>query len=157
MFGRRKPESPDERDMARLQRLYAGLGLGFPAEALQLFEGGDSLHGSADDAGRWCLRHLGRRVRCVRTPELSDRELFAIPRAWEVMRVVARSLTGRRTRRGDKIFVQGEMYCRPSGTWEYIRIPFQHVWTICAGKAVLFQNILDETELKPETVPTGRA
>jgi hypothetical protein len=146
VFGlRHKREPVDEAALEGLRRLYESLGLGFPAEALRVF-------GAAEPAGepRWCVHFLGRTVRCVGTAELSNQELFALPQRWEVIRVVARTLTGRRSRRGDRITVFGHLYCRPRGTWENIRIPFQHTWTMCAGRALLFENLIDATALKPE-------
>jgi hypothetical protein len=149
MFGRRNKREPvDPADLERLRNVYASLGLGFPAEALRVF-------GHEDPAGQrgWCLRHLGRTVRCLTTPELSNRELFALPHRWEVIRVVARSLTGRRGRQGDRITVLGELHCRPRGTWEDVHIPFEHEWTMRAGRALLFENVIDATVLRPNEDP----
>ena len=41
----------------------------------------------------------------------------------------------------------GFMYCRPRGSWENIRVPLLHVWTLCLGKALRFENLLDGLEL----------
>jgi len=145
-----------------LKRLYRGLGLGFPDEARRLFggagSGGDASMGGGGDpktraqagGGRWCLSELGRTVRCLEATELSDRELFYLPGSWEVIRVVARSLSARATRRGDLVTVFGDMYCRPHGTWENVRIPFHHVWTLCRGRALQLENALDATALTRE-------
>lgn len=148
MFWRGKRQPVDEAELDGLRSVYAALGMGFPAQASRLFGGEDP---AAE--GRWCLKHMGRTIRCLRTPDLSDRELFVIPIGWEVIRAVATSLTGRRGKRGDQITVFGEMHCRPRGTWENVAIPFQHVWTLCAGRALRFENIVDATVLRPEEGP----
>ena len=145
MFWRtHKRKAVDEADLEPLRGLYGALGLGFPAEALGIF---------SDDGGResddWCLYHNGRRRRCLSAPTLSNYELFALPTTWEVQRVVARDLTARQTKRGDLVAVGGELYCRPRGSWENVRLPFFHLWTMCAGKALLFDNLLDGTQLRP--------
>lgn len=138
-----------------MQRFYGALGLGFPAEALRLFDREETESESREDdapdgGGHWCLRRLGHNVRCVTTSDLSSREFFYLPHDWEVIRVVAHSLSARRKKRGEQITALGEMYCRPRGTWENIRIPFQHVWTLCGGRALLFENLLDATDLTRE-------
>ena len=43
--------------------------------------------------------------------------------------------------------VSGFIYCRPRGSWENIRVPLLHVWTMCLGKALRFENLLDGLEL----------
>ncbi len=141
----RKRQPVDEAELDQLRDVYASLGMGFPAQALRLF-------GAEEKSGPrgWCLRHLGRTVRCIKSPDLSNTELFALPARWEVIRVVAKGLAGRHNKRGDQITVYGEMYCRPRGTWEKIAIPFQHVWTLRAGRVLLFENLVDATILRPE-------
>jgi hypothetical protein len=160
MFGRPR-KAVDEADLEGLKGFYDALGLGFPLQALRIFGGdtdGGGDGGGAEDAGgsggqgAWCLRHLGRTLRCVNANDLSNRELFVLPEAWEVIRVVAHRLAGRQTKRGDQITVGGDLYCRPHGTWENMRIPFLHTWTMCAGKALLFENLLDATDLRREGV-----
>jgi hypothetical protein len=39
------------------------------------------------------------------------------------------------------------MYCRPKGSWESMRLPLMHVWTMCLDKALRFENLLDDFEL----------
>jgi hypothetical protein len=161
MFRRSDHTPVDDVHVQRLWGLYRALGLGFPLEARRLFgvAAGDDDPGPATPATQdeWCLRRLGRRVRCLKAAELSDHEFFNLPGTWEVIRVIVSSLTARPTRRGDLITVQGDMYCRPHGTWENIRIPFQHVWTLDRGRALLFENVLDATDLRPERQRPARA
>ena len=143
----------DEANVDGIRGLYNALGLGFPPAARRVF-------GADDGGGRgsWCLRHLGRTVRCLRSPDLSNSELFALPGTWEVIRVVARSITGRSRDGFDRINVIGTLYCRPAGTWENISLPFQHAWTMRAGRALMFENLIDATVLKPEdALPAGGA
>ena len=144
MGWRREKRVPvDEANLSGIRSLYSALGLGFPPAVRRVF-------GDEEGEGRrpWCLRQLGRTVRCLKTPDLSNRELFQLPATWEVIRVVARSVTGRHKRGVDRINVIGTMYCRPAGTWENISLPFQHAWTMRGGRALLFENLIDATVLK---------
>jgi hypothetical protein len=94
----------------------------------------------------------GKRPRSVTAGELASDDLFALPVAWEVMRVEPRRLT--RQRHGI-VAVAGFMYCRPKGSWETMRLPFLHVWTMSAGRALRFQNFLDGIEME-RTGDAGR-
>ena len=80
---------------------------------------------------------------CKGTSELDSSDLFLLPATWEVMRAEVRRLT---YKRGIGT-VGGFMYCRPRGSWENIRVPLLHVWTMCLGKALRFENLLDGLEL----------
>jgi hypothetical protein len=146
MFGRtHNRRAVDDADLFRLQDLYGALGLGFPAEAVRVFGGEDGR-----DGGDWCLYRRGRirTLRCLSPPDLSSHELFSLPSTWEITRVVARDLTGQRTKHGDLVSVGGDVYCRARGSWDTARLPFYHLWTMCAGRALRFENLLDGTELK---------
>ncbi len=66
-----------------------------------------------------------------------------LPATWEVTRAEVRRLTYKR----GIATVTGFMYCRPRGSWENIRVPLLHVWTMCLGKALRFENLLDGLEL----------
>ncbi len=125
----------DELDL--LRGAYGALGPGFATEALALF-GQDGAEGA-----EWCLRINGRRSRCLSTSELDSSDLFLLPASWEVMRAEVRRLTYKRS----VATVSGLMYCRPRGSWENIRVPLLHVWTMCRGKALRFENLLDGLEL----------
>lgn len=124
-------------DLDLLQGAYGALGPGFPSEALTLFEQGGA------DGGDWCIKVNGRKSRCLNTNELESTDLFILPATWEVMRVEVRELTYKR----GIATVTGFMYCRPRGTWENVRVPFLHVWTMCLGRALRFENLLDGVEL----------
>jgi hypothetical protein len=143
-----KRRSVDDAELESLRDVYAGLGLGFPAAALRIFGGEDGGENGGDD-GEWCLhrRGLTRTLRCLRASELSNRELFALPPAWEIMRVVARDVTARGTKHGDLVSVGGDLYCRHAGSWDHLRLPFFHLWTMRAGRALRFENLIDDTEL----------
>jgi hypothetical protein len=125
----------DELDL--LRGAYGALGPGFAPEARALFQQ-DGLEGVA-----WCLKINGRRARCLSTSELDSSDLFLLPASWEVKRAEVRRLTYKR----GTATVSGLMYCRPRGSWENIRIPLLHVWTMCRGRALRFQNLLDDLEL----------
>jgi hypothetical protein len=143
----------DTANVDGIRGLYSALGLGFPPAVRRVFEADDDENRGS---GSWCLRHLGRTVRCLRSPELSNSELFALPGTWEVVRVVARSISARSKHGLDRIDVTGTLYCRPAGTWENISLPFQHAWTMRAGRALVFENLIDATVLRPEDgLPAG--
>jgi hypothetical protein len=125
----------DELDL--LRGAYRALGPGFAPEALALFDQ-DGAKG-----GEWCLKINGRRLRCLGTSELDSSDLFALPPTWEVTRIEVRQLAYKRGR----VAVTGVMYCRPRGSWENMRLPLLHVWTMCLGKALHFENLLDGIEL----------
>ncbi len=145
MFRRQAREAasaPASETVEALRALYHGLGPGFPTEAVRLFDQsgpGQSGPGRAD----WCLRHNGRLLRCLSAGELGSSDLFSLPPSWEVMRVVVNNLMPRR----DVVTVTGAVYCRPRGTWEAVRLPLLHIWTMRAGKALRFENYLDGIEL----------
>ena len=125
----------DEMDL--LRGAYGALGPGFAPEALKLFDQDGA------EGGDWCIRVNGRRSRCLATSALDSSDLFLLPPTWEVMRAEVRRLTYKR----GIATVSGFMYCRPRGSWENIRVPLLHVWTMCLGKALRFENLLDGLEL----------
>jgi hypothetical protein len=125
-------------ELEQLRSAYRALGPGFPAEALSLFS-----EDNVVDGGDWCVKVFGKTSRCLRASELATTDLFALPVTWEVMRAEVRRLTFKR----GVATVTGFMYCRPRGSWENMRIPLLHVWTIRLGKALRFENLLDGIEL----------
>ena len=125
--------------LEHLRNAYLVLGPGFPPEAFALFE-----QEGGDDGGVWCrLAPRGRR-RFLTATELTSNDLFSLPPTWEVMRVELRRLSARR----GVISASGFMYCRPRGTWENVRVPLLHTWTMCHDKALRFQNLFDSIELR---------
>jgi hypothetical protein len=140
-MGRRasNPDTSDEQ-LDRLRDIYRGLGPGFPAAAAPLFD-----RGAGPDGGDWCVRVNGRMSRCLSAAELASTDLFVLPSTWEIMRAEIRGLAARR----DVVTVTGFMYCRPRGSWEHMRVPLLHVWTMRLGKALRFENLLDGLELRP--------
>ena len=129
----------DDDAVERLRSVYLALGPGFPAQAFALFE-----HEGRGDGGGWCRLAPHAKPRFLRATELASSDLFSLPASWEVMRVEPRRLTARR----GVITVVGSMHCRPRGTWENIRVPVLHAWTMCHGKVLRFQNLLDDIELR---------
>ncbi len=124
-------------ELEQLRNAYGALGPGFPCEALVLFDQNEA------EGGEWCIKVNGRRSRCLGTSELLSSDLFALPATWEVMRADVRQLAYKR----GIATVSGVMYCRPRGSWENMRLPLLHVWTMCRGKALRFENLLDGIEL----------
>ena len=137
MGGQPNKQVADE-ELAALRDAYRALGPGFPPEALRLFDQDVGASG-----GDWCVSVYGRRSRCLSASELASTDLFALPSTWEVMRTEVRQLTSKR----DVVTVMGFLHCRPRGTWENIRVPLLHVWTMCLGRVVRFENLLDGIEL----------
>lgn len=140
MFKRhaRDAERATDGNVERLRAMYHALGPGFPAEAVRLFAQETGAHG-----GGWCLRHNGHVLRCLSADELASADLFSLPSSWEVMRVVVHNLMPKR----DIVTVTGAIYCRPKGSWETMRLPLLHVWTMCADRALRFESYLDGIEL----------
>ena len=139
MGGQPNKQVADE-ELAALRDAYRALGPGFPPEALRLF--GEDVGASGGD---WCVKIHGKTSRCLSVGELASTDLFALPGSWEVMRTEVRQLTSKR----DLVTVMGFLYCRPRGTWENIRVPLLHVWTMRLGRVVRFENLLDSIELCP--------
>ena len=129
-----------DEELEQLRGVYRALGPGFPAEALRLFD-----QDVGADGGDWCVKVFGKTSRHLSAGELASTDLFALPSSWEVMRAEVRRLTYKR----GVATVTGFMYCRPRGTWENMRVPLLHVWTLRLGKALRFQNLLDGIELCP--------
>jgi len=121
----------------RLRALYHGLGPGFPAEGVRLFDW------EPGSGGGWCLSQNGHVLRCLAAGELASADLFSLPSSWEVMRVVVHNLMPKR----DIVTVTGAVFCRPRGSWETMRLPLLHVWTMCADRALRFESYLDGIEL----------
>ena len=125
--------------LEQLRGVYRELGPGFPAAATRLF----SVDG-AEDGGAWALSVNGRPSRRLNACDLASTDLFVMPASWEVMRAEVRSFKSKR----DVVTVTGFIYCRPRGSWEHLRVPLVHIWTICLGKALRFESLLDGVELR---------
>jgi hypothetical protein len=125
--------------LEQLRGIYRELGPGFPAAATRLF----STEGGAD-GGDWALSVNGHPARRLNAHDLASTDLFVLPSTWEVMRAEVRSVRAKR----DVVTVTGFIYCRPRGSWEYLRLPLLHVWTICLDKALRFESLLDGLELR---------
>lgn len=130
-------------DVEGLRAFYDALGLGFPLEGRALFGGGDAF---APDS--WSVVQRGRRLGYVDASEISNDELFALPAGWEITRVAVHTFESRHTGRGEVVTVGGHLYCRPRGRWGNERFPFLHIWTMCAGRALRFEDFLERVELK---------
>jgi len=125
-----------------LRSFYDALGLGFPLEGRVLF---------GDDEGErnaWRVVQRGHRLGYVAASDVSNDELFALPAGWEITRVAVHTFESRHTSGGDTVTVGGHLYCRPRGRWGNERFPFLHIWTMCAGRALRFEDFLERVELK---------
>ena len=140
MFRRTDKPLISGEQVEQLREAYRGLGPGFPSAATRLFEQDASAGG-----GEWYLKVFGRLVRRLRVHDMTSTDLFALPSTWEVMRAEVRGLKAGR----GVVTVSGFMYCRPRGSWEHMRVPLLHVWTLGVGRALRFQNLLDGIELSP--------
>jgi hypothetical protein len=125
--------------LEQLRGVYRDLGPGFPTAATHLF----SAEGAAD-GGDWALSVNGHPPRLLNAHELASTDLFVLPSTWEVMRAEVRSFKAKR----DVVTVTGFIYCRPRGSWEHLRLPLLHVWTICLDRALRFESLLDGLELR---------
>jgi hypothetical protein len=137
-----------DEELERLQDAYGALGPGFPAEARRLFD-----PDVGADETEWCIKVHGKTSRRLGVSELASSDLFALPPTWEVMRTEVRRLTCK----GGVATVTGFLYCRPRGSWENMRLPLLHLWTMRLGKAVRFQNLLDGIELSRADRPARGA
>jgi len=140
MFGRGNRPVVSGEQVERLREAYSVLGPGFPDAAARLFE---SEPGAESE--EWYVKVFGRLVRRLRVGEMTSSDLFALPATWEVMRAEVRGLKAGR----GFVTVSGFMYCRPRGSWEHMRVPLLHVWTMGLGKLQRFENLLDGIELSP--------
>jgi hypothetical protein len=149
MFGRRRSEAAvNDEELEGLRDLYRGLGLGFPAAASRLFDDEAGTGGS-----EWHVKVFGRLARRLRARDLTSTDLFALPDTWEVMRAEIRGLRAGR----DTVTVSGFLYCRPRGSWEHLRLPLLHIWTLRLGRALRFENVLDGIELSLAEGTVSRA
>ncbi len=134
-----------------LRELYRGLGPGFPQIGSRLF--GDEAGAGGAGGSEWHVKVFGRLARRLHARDLTSSDLFALPGSWEVMRAEVRGLrAGRHT-----ITVSGFLYCRPRGSWEHLRLPLLHIWTLRLGRAMRFENILDGIELSLAEGSASRA
>ena len=140
IFRRRRgrAETVNDQEIEGLRELYRGLGPGFPEAGSRLF--GDEGDG---EGGEWHVKVFGRLARRLRARDLVSTDLFALPGSWEVMRAEVRGLRAAR----DTVTVSGFLYCRPRGSWENLRLPLLHIWTLGPGRALHFENVLDGIEL----------
>ncbi len=149
MFRRRQDGvAVNDEEIEGLRELYRGLGPGFPPAGSRLFDDEAGTGGS-----EWHVKVFGRVARCLRAGDLTSTDLFALPGSWEVMRAEIRGLRAGR----DTVTVSGFLYCRPRGSWEHLRLPLLHVWTLRLGRALRFENLLDGIELSLAEGAASRA
>lgn len=149
---------PDETDLEALREFYAALGPGLRPEVERVFAG-DGSPGSVQWQG--CL-HRGRglvlaplRWRRLTSDGLTPERLFLLPPGWELTRAALAKLDGTLGKKGDLLSAQGTYYCRPRGSWANDPLPFVHLWTMCAGRALRFASYLDGLELRRDQTLAG--
>jgi hypothetical protein len=142
---------PDEADLEALRELYGALGPGLPPELVRVFSGDGSPESEQWHArlrrGRGLLLMPPRR-RCLASSDLTPERLFQLPPGWELTRTALARLGGKLSGRGDLLSAQGTYYCRPRGSWSTDALPFVHLWTMWAGRALRFASYLDGFELR---------
>ena len=127
-----------DEELEQLRNAYRALGPGFPAEAQSLFS-----EDAEADGGRLVRQGLGR-----------DVALPARQRARHHGPLRPAGDLGGHARRGPAADLQARRRDRDRfhvlparGSWENMRIPLLHVWTMRLGKALRFENLLDGIEL----------
>ncbi|HMK91899.1 MAG TPA: hypothetical protein VK576_02775 [Thermoleophilia bacterium] len=147
----RHDNGADEADLEALRELYASLGPGYPLEVARVFAGDGSATSEQWDArtrrGRGPFV-VPQRWRRVAGDDLSSGSLFLLPPGWELTRAELSELQGELTRRGDLLSAEGTFYCRLRGGWHTDPLPFLHLWTMCAGRALRFESYLEGLELR---------
>jgi hypothetical protein len=83
--------------------------------------------------------------------ELSSSDIFELWPGWEVIRAEVNWLEGKATKQGDVVSVGGQVYCRPQGNWENVRLPFLHTWLLRDGSVLSMESFLDGGELSRVT------
>lgn len=119
---------------------YRAIGLGVGEGMLRLFGQG---------SGRttaWFVVDLVSGER-GRARAVAAEDLFgSIPGHWEVTRVETAAI---RVEDG-RVIVTGSILCRPRGvrSFDLVRVPFAHVWTLREGEVVRVLSYLDGVELR---------
>ncbi len=119
---------------------YRAVGLGIGDAMLRLFGQGSA------GAARWAVVDLAS-GEVGRTREVVAEDLFgSVPGHWEVTRVDAACFR----RVDDRVAVIGHVCCRPRGvrSFDTVRVPFAHVWTMRGVEAVRVVSYLDGIELR---------
>ena len=118
---------------------YRALGFGAPEPVLRMFD----QHRPGREA-HWVVRDLTSTAR-YRAREVVADDLFgSIPPHWQVVRVVPLRFEDH----DDTVVVMGHIWCRPRGSWEVMRVPFAHVWTLALDKVVSVLSYLDGIEIE---------
>jgi hypothetical protein len=124
----------------RLGTAYRAMGFGAHRTVLQLF-GQDGT--DRRDTGWEVVDRIGGSRYASRRVVAED--LFGgIPSTWEVTRVETASIK----ESGDRAVVTGHIFCRPSGSWDQMAIPFAHIWTFLRGDVVRVVMYLEGVELR---------
>ncbi len=107
--------------LERIRRGYHAIGHGASSDVLAMF------HQEQSDPPEWVIdssTHLSP----TRDVVAMDLFLGAIPSHWEVTGVDLRRWDF--SERRGRLVVTGRFRTRPRGTWDVMRLPFIHVWSV---------------------------
>jgi hypothetical protein len=107
--------------LERIKRGYRAMGPGASRDVLAMF------HQEQPDPPEWVVDDTTRIVP-ARGVVAMDLYAGALPPHWEVIGVDLRMWDY--YARKSKLVVAGRFRTRPRGTWEVVRLPFIHIWSV---------------------------
>ncbi len=107
--------------LERIRRGYRAIGPGAPRDVLAMF------HQEQPDPPEWVVDDS---LRVLPAREVVALDLFAgaLPSHWEIIGVDLRHWDYYRGKA--RLVVTGRFRTRPKGTWEVIKLPFIHIWSV---------------------------
>ena len=107
--------------LERIRRGYRAMGPGAPRDVLAMF------HQDQADPPEWVIDDT---LRILPSAEVVAMDLFAgmLPSQWEVIGVDLRRWDYYRSKA--RLVVTGLFRTRPKGTWEVVKLPFIHIWSV---------------------------
>lgn len=113
--------------LERIGRGYRAIGPGVPRDVLAMF------HQEQPDPPEWVVDDS---LRVLPAREVVALDLFAgaLPSHWEIIGVDLRHWDYYRGKA--RLVVTGRFRTRPKGTWEVIKLPFIHIWSVGEGDQV---------------------
>lgn len=118
--------------LERIKRGYRAIGPGAPRDVLAMF------HQDQADPPEWVVDDA---LRVTPSREVVAMDLFAgmLPSQWEVIGVDLRNWDYYRSKA--RLVVTGRFRTRPKGTWEVVKLPFVHIWSV--GEDDQVRGVLD--------------
>jgi hypothetical protein len=107
--------------LERIRRGYRAIGHGASGDVLAMF------HQEQPDPPRWVVDDS---LKIVATRDVVAMDLFLglVPPHWEVTGVDVRDWQF--SARESRLVVTGRFRARPKGSWDVLRLPFVHVWSV---------------------------